>query len=244
MGGLEPLYERGGKIIQHHGWSDALVSALGGSSQFYEEVMKIMGAERTKSFYKLYLVPGAGHCGGGIGCYPTSGFQALVDWVENNIEPGALIGTRASDTDLNWPEARNRPICPYPEVARWNGTGSIEEADSFMCVPPIYVRIKPEVLNLKRKGVFTAFITMPHDYRMKDWNLQDLTCEGAPVKFGFAFKNVYVAKFATQDMQNVTPGESVTLTVKGEFYKDGVKALVQASDAIRVIKKHKKPPRW
>ncbi|CAB1065769.1 hypothetical protein D1BOALGB6SA_10568 [Olavius sp. associated proteobacterium Delta 1] len=244
MGGLEPLYEQGGKIIQHHGWSDALVSALGGSSQFYEEVMKIMGAERTKSFYKLYLVPGAGHCGGGIGCYPTSGFQALVDWVEDNIEPGALIGTRASNTDLNWPEARTRPICPYPEVARWNGTGSIEAADSFICVPPIKVRIKPEALNLKRKGVFTAFITMPHEYRMKDWNLQDLTCEGAPAKFGFAFKNVYVAKFATQDLQDVTTGKSVTLTVKGEFQVDGAKAHVQASDAIKVIKKHKKPPRW
>jgi hypothetical protein len=242
MGGLEPLYKKGGKIIQHHGWADSLVSALGGSSQFYETVMKEMGVKRTKSFYKLYMVPGAGHCGGGIGCYPTTGFQALVDWVENNKEPAALIGSRAANVDKNpwypdWTAARSRPICPYPEVARWDGSGSIEDASSFMCVPPIEVRIEPEVLNLKRKGEFVAFITVPHDYHMKDWNLHDITCEGAPAKYGFAIGNMYIAKFSTQALKDVTPGKSVTLTVEGVFQNNGKEALVQASDTVMVIEK-------
>jgi hypothetical protein len=240
MGGLGPLYKKGGKIIQHHGWADSLVSALGGSSGFYETVMKKMGVERTKSFYKLYLIPGAGHCGGGIGCYPTTGFQALVDWVETNKEPGALLGSRAANVDknpyYNWPAARTRPICPYPEVARWDGSGDIEVAESFMCVPPIEVRIEPEVLKLKKKGEFVAFITVPHDYHIEDWNLHDITCEGAPAKYGFAHGNVYYARFRTQDLQNVTPGKSVTLTVEGVFQKDGKEALVQGSDTVRVIK--------
>jgi len=241
MGGFERLYKKGAKIIQHHGWADSLVSALGGSSQFYESVMKIMGSKRTKGFYKLYMVPGAGHCGGGIGCYPTTGFQALVDWVENNIEPGALIGSRAANVDKNpwypnWTAARTRPNCPYPEVARWDGLGSIEEASSFMCVPPIEVRIQPELLNLKGRSLFSAYITVPDDYRIKDWNLHDITCEGAPAKFGYARGNGYYAIFNTEDLQNVTPGEEVTLTVKGTFSYDGKLAQIQASDTVRVIK--------
>jgi hypothetical protein len=236
MGGFKPVYKKGAKIVQAHGWSDSLVSALAASTGLYESVMKKMGVEKTKSFWKLYLVPGAGHCGGGIGAYPTTGFQAMVDWVEKGIEPGALIGTRNADTDANYPLKRTRPICPYPEVARWDGSGSIEDASSFMCVPPIEVRIEPEVLNLKKKDAFVAFITVPRDYDMRDWNLQDITCEGAPAKYGFAYGNVYYARFRTQDLQNVTPGKSVTLTVKGVFQNNGKEALVQASDTVRVIK--------
>jgi len=238
MGGFEPLYRKGGKIIQVHGWADALVSALGASTQFYDGILKKMGIERTKSFYKLYMAPGAGHCGGGIGYYPAwnDTFDALVKWVENGIEPSAIVGKRAAGTDPYWPNERTRPVCPYPEVARYSGTGSQEDAANFMCVPPIEVRVEPEVLNLKKKGVFSAFITMPPDYEMKDWNLQNITCEGAPARFGFAFGNVYYVAFNTQDLQNVTPGKSVTFTVKGKFNHGGKDALVQASDTIRVIK--------
>jgi hypothetical protein len=105
-----------------------------------------------------------------------------------------------------------------------------------MCVPPIEVRIEPEVLKLKRKGEFVAFITVPRDYHIEDWNLHDITCEGAPAKYGFAHGNVYYARFRTQDLQNVTPGKAVTLTVKGVFQKDGKEALVQGSDTIMAIK--------
>jgi hypothetical protein len=188
------------------------------------------------------MVPGAGHCGLGIGYYPTwsQGFGALVDWVENGKEPGAIIGARAANTDPYFPAELTRPICPYPEVARYSGTGSPYDAANFSCIPPIDVRIEPEVLNLDRKGVFTAFITIPRDYRMKDWNLQDVTCEGVPAKFGFPHGNVYVAKFDSEDFQDVlTPGESVTLTVKGVFNHDGKEALAQASDTVRVIEHDK-----
>ena len=84
-----------------------------------------MGVEKTKSFWKLYLVPGAGHGGGGLSAWPsnTSAFNAMVDWVENGIEPGALIGSRNANVDLNYPAARTRPSCPYPEVARYSGIG-------------------------------------------------------------------------------------------------------------------------
>jgi feruloyl esterase len=237
MGGLAPLKAKGGKMIHYHGWGDSLVSPLT-STRFYETVMSQMGVAKTKSFYKLYMAPGLGHVTGGIGYLHTwtDAMTALVNWVENGIEPDSLIGTRNPNSAWGWP-TMTRPLCPYPEVARYSGTGSIWEAANFMCVPPIEVRIEPEMLNLKRKkGEFVAFITVPHDYHIKDWNLHDITCEGAPAKYGFAHGNVYYARFRTQDLQNVTPGKSVTLTVKGVFQKDGKGALVQGSDTVMVIK--------
>ena len=236
MGGYKAVYKKGAKIVQTHGWSDALVSALPASRELYENTMQTMGIEKTKSFWKLYLVPGAGHGGGGLSTWVTNtdGFNAMVDWVENGEEPGAIIGSRKANVDANYPDARTRPNCPYPEVARWDGVNNKEVAESFMCVPPINVNIVPEVLNLKSKGVFTALITIPRDYDMRDWNLHDITCEGAPVKFGFSHGNVYYATFRTQDLQGVTPGKSVTFTVKGKFTK-GQDALVQASDTVRVF---------
>ena len=86
--------------------------------------LQTMGVEKTKSFWKLYLVPGAGHGGGGLSAWTTNttAFNAMVDWVENGIEPGALIGSRNANVDANYPAARTRPNCPYPEVARWNGS--------------------------------------------------------------------------------------------------------------------------
>jgi len=238
MGGFKAVYKKGAKIVQFHGWSDALVTALAASRGLYETTLQTMGIEKTKSFWKLYLVPGAGHGGGGLSTWTTNttGFNAMVDWVENGVVPGALLGSRSENIDANYPAARTRPNCPYPEVARWDGQGSIEVADSFSCVPPIDVNILPEALNLKSKGVFTAIITVPPDYHMRDWNLQDITCEGALAKFGFAHGNVYYATFRTQDLQDVTPGKSVTFTVKGKFQKDGKDALVQASDTIKIVK--------
>ena len=238
MGGLDHVYWKGAKIVQTHGWSDALVTALAASRGLYETTLQSMGVERTKSFWKLYLVPGGGHGGGGLSAWPTNttAFNAMVDWVENGNEPAALIGSRNANVDANYPAARTRPSCPYPEVARWSGTGSTDDAANFSCVPPIEVRIEPEVLNLKSRGVFTAFITVPRDYDMKDWNLQDITCQGASPKFGFARGNVYFATFSVQDLQNVSPGKSVELTVKGKFSNSGQDALVQASDTVRVIK--------
>jgi len=233
MGGFDPLYKKGVKIVQTHGWSDALVTPLAASRELYENQLQTRGAEKTKSFWKLYLVPGAGHSGGGLSAWPANEdvFNAMVDWVENGNEPGALIGSRNANVDANYPNPLTRPSCPYPEVARYSGIGSIDDAANFTCVPPIDVNIVPEALNLKSKGVFTALITIPRDYDMRDWNLRDITCEGAPAKFGFAHGNVYYATFRTQDLQDVTPGKSVTFTVKGKFTK-GQDALVQASDAV------------
>jgi feruloyl esterase len=240
MGGLEAVYAKGAKIVQTHGWSDALVTPLAGSLGPYETALQNMGVEKTKRFWKLYMVPGGGHGVGGLSAWPanTDAFRAMVDWVENGIEPGAIIGSRNANVDPNYPDPRTRPNCPYPEVARYSGSGSIDDAANFMCVPPIEVSIKPKTINLKKKGVVTAFITVPEGYDFEDWNIGDLTCEGAPTIEEKLTKNKYIAKFRAQDFVGIEPGQKVELTVKGTFSPDDSRvALIQASDKVRVMGK-------
>ena len=238
MGGYGPLKEKGGKIIMQTGYGDGLVSALT-STALYETVLAQMGTAETQSFWKLYMAPGMGHGGEGVGGLPVFDdyMPKLVNWVENGVEPTTLTQIR---TETEFLSARTRPLCTYPMVARYSGSGSIDEAANFMCVPPIEVSIKPKTINLKKKGVFTAFITVPEGYDLKDWNIEELTCEGAPAVRGKLSKNKYIAKFRARDLVDVEPGQAVELTVKGAFNPDDAQvALIQASDKVRVIGKKK-----
>jgi hypothetical protein len=74
--------------------------------------------ERLQKFYRLFRVPGAGHCG------VPNGFDALVDWVENGVAPEQIIQTSG---------ARTRPMCPYPQKAIYKGTGDTDDAANFFC---------------------------------------------------------------------------------------------------------------
>jgi len=123
---LSRFSERGGKIIQYHGWADAALTPYM-SIDYYERVLKQMGHEPTSDFYKLYLVPGMFHCGGGSGPNIFDVFTPLVNWVENGVSPGEIIARHpVSD--------RTRPLCSYPQVAQYSGSGSIDRAENFKCV--------------------------------------------------------------------------------------------------------------
>jgi hypothetical protein len=94
------------------------------------------GTNDTSNFSRLFLIPGMNHCSGGPATDAFDGFGALVNWVENGQAPDRIIGTaRAGNADVTWPN-RTRPLCPYPKQARYNGTGSIEDAASFTCQAP------------------------------------------------------------------------------------------------------------
>ena len=240
LGGFEPIYRKGVKIVQTHGWSDSLVTALAASAGLYETTLKAMGVSQTKSFWKLYLVPGAGHGGGGLSAWPTNtaAFDAMVDWVERGIEPGALIASRAANVDANYPNARTRPSCPYPEVARWNGSaanGGIDNAANFSCAPPVEVKIEPDPISLTGTSTFTASIALPEGYTVNDWNIHNVYCGKAPMVQGTIVGNTYVAKFKTQDLTGVSPGPAVTLGVTLNFLHNGVEALTQGYGTVRII---------
>lgn len=89
------------------------------------------GAEPTSDFIRLFMPPGVTHCAGGPGPQPTGQLEALIDWVEEGTAPETLTAIRADQTGV----VRSRPLCPYPLVARHTGTGSTDEAASFVCSP-------------------------------------------------------------------------------------------------------------
>ena len=78
------------------------------------------------------MVPGMGHCAGGPGPNRFDALSALEQWVEQDIPATRIIASRVEEDAV----VRTRPLCPYPEVAEWNGTGSTDAAANFSCVAP------------------------------------------------------------------------------------------------------------
>jgi feruloyl esterase len=135
---LKAFKNRGGKLILWHGWSDAALAPTA-TIDYYSSVISTMGRKDADSFTQLYMVPGMQHCGGGPGPNSFGGpmTAALERWVEQGSAPGKIIATKLK-TDGNPASgvARTRPLCPYPQVARYSGSGSIDEAANFACVVP------------------------------------------------------------------------------------------------------------
>jgi tannase/feruloyl esterase len=124
---LSRFKARGGKIVSYFGWADPALNPLMGVG-YYENVMRTLGSSTT-DFYRLFMVPGMFHCGGGVGVSTFDAFTPLVEWVEKGSAPRAIVGSRLVDGKT----VRTRPLCPYPQVAVYNGSGSIDEAASFTC---------------------------------------------------------------------------------------------------------------
>jgi len=135
---LKAFHDRGGKLIFFHGWGDAAL-APSETVDYYEKVIAKMGRKEAESFTRLYMVPGMQHCGGGPG--PNSfGPQitaALERWVEQGAAPDRIVATKYKNAgDPSNGVDRTRPLCPYPQVARHQGSGSIEDAANFVCRTP------------------------------------------------------------------------------------------------------------
>jgi hypothetical protein len=121
----------GGKVIMWHGWADAIVP-VEQSIRYYNEVTGVSGAE-TPSFARLFLAPGVNHCGGGYGPAPADPFSSLVSWVEHGSAPDMLPAVQRNAAGQ---VTRSRPLCTYPAVAIYNGTGDPNVAASFTCRAP------------------------------------------------------------------------------------------------------------
>ena len=141
---------RGVKIIQYHGWNDQTLQPAF-SPQYYDQVVKANGGlERTQQFYRLFMVPGMNHCNGGIGASNFGGVgqqippsrdaqhdlvTALENWVERGAAPAQFIGTKYTDAEATTKTVQfTRPICLYPSVARYKGTGDPNDGSNFACV--------------------------------------------------------------------------------------------------------------
>ena len=117
----------GGKILMYYGWADPALNARMGV-EYYEKVLARMGPSTTE-FYRLFMVPGMFHCGGGVGLNTFDWLTPLIDWVEKGVAPDVIVGSRMVEGTVVW----KRPVCPYPKTARYKGTGAIDDSAAFEC---------------------------------------------------------------------------------------------------------------
>lgn len=123
---------RGGKLILYAGWADPIVPP-GDTIQYYEAVTRAMGGpQKTQEFARLFVAPGMGHCSGGPGPNTFDALTALDQWVTKGKAPEQIVASHETNGKVD----RTRPLCPYPQVARYKGAGSVDEAANFRCVQP------------------------------------------------------------------------------------------------------------
>ncbi len=126
---LKPYFDRGGKIISYHGWTDPQISP-GSTVDYYQTVLdKMGGAGKVQENYRLFMVPGMNHCGGGTGTDQFDMLTALENWVEKKQTPATIPASRV----VNGQTVRTRPLCPFPQVATYKGSGNTDEAANFVC---------------------------------------------------------------------------------------------------------------
>lgn len=124
---LSAFHARGGKILLYHGWAEPALSPLM-SIKYFEDVQKTMGA-KTDDVLRMFMMPGVFHCGGGPGPDAFDRMTPLVDWVERGVAPSRIVVSKLEGNAVK----RTRALCPYPQVAKYKGAGSTDDAASFEC---------------------------------------------------------------------------------------------------------------
>jgi pimeloyl-ACP methyl ester carboxylesterase len=140
---LAALKARGAKILLYHGVSDAIFSAED-TRQWWERLNETQAAkgERAQDFARYFPVPGMNHCSAGPAPDQFDALTPLVAWVEKGIAPQTITvsargagnaGGQNAELPKDWSATRTRPLCAYPQIATYKGSGSLEEAASFSC---------------------------------------------------------------------------------------------------------------
>lgn len=144
---LREFRDRGGKIIMYSGWADPIGPPVD-AVNYFQRVEGALGArQQMDRFFRLFMVPGMAHCGGGPGPNFFGGFgpeasppeiqrdpehdmlSALVQWVEKGVAPSHIVASHMTNGKID----RTRPLCPYPNVEHWNGIGNSDDAKNFTC---------------------------------------------------------------------------------------------------------------
>ena len=125
---LKPFFSRGGKLLLYHGWSDQQVAPLN-SITYFDDVLKASGKSAAGKSIALYLVPGMGHCQGGPGTDSFDKVAAAEEWVRTGSAPAQIIASHRTSGTTD----RTRPLCQYPLVAKYKGSGNTDDASNFAC---------------------------------------------------------------------------------------------------------------
>jgi len=127
---LSAFKARGGKLLTYHGWSDTAIPPEN-SINYRESVLSKMGAKQD-NWYRLFMVPGMGHCQGGPGPNQFNYMGAMERWRESGTAPEFLMAEHVANNRVDM----TRPLCPYPQVATYKGIGSTNDAANFSCKAP------------------------------------------------------------------------------------------------------------
>ena len=126
---LGPFFSHGGKLLQYHGWNDTLIAPENSVNYYTSVADKLGGANKVNDSYRLFMVPGMAHCRGGDGTDRFDVISAMEQWVEKRKAPESIIASRYADDK----PGRTRPLCPYPQVPAYKGSGSTDDAANFAC---------------------------------------------------------------------------------------------------------------
>jgi feruloyl esterase len=121
----------GGKLLLWHGWEDQHISPQG-TLEYWDAMQRTLGKPAVDSFAKLFLFPGVAHCGGGEGPNVFDVLTPVMAWTESGRVPSKIVASRIDNGTVT----RTRPVFPYPAVARYDGTGSIDDAANFVSSTP------------------------------------------------------------------------------------------------------------
>ena len=126
---LSKFKAHGGKLIMYHGWADPAIQPEH-TVLYYSSVLDTMG-KKQDDWLRLFMIPGMGHCGGGATNSPNTfnTVGTLEAWRENGKAPDSMMGSNAA-------AGVTRPLCPYPQVAKYKGTGDTKVAENFVCAQP------------------------------------------------------------------------------------------------------------
>lgn len=128
--GLDRFFSQSRKLLLSHGWSDGLIPPQS-TVNFYEALRKDIGNRKARDGVRLFMVPGMGHCAGGSGPSNIDYLGAIDNWVETGKAPEQLTASNPPGAP-----ARTRPLCAYPKVAKYSGSGSTDEEKNFRCDAP------------------------------------------------------------------------------------------------------------
>jgi feruloyl esterase len=125
---LNKFFSRGGKLFMYHGWSDPQVNPMN-SIFYYDDVVKTVGKNKAADSIALFMIPGMNHCAGGPGADTFDKMQVIEDWVENGKTPTRIIASHVTGGRAD----QTHPLCPFGQVATYNGSGDSNAAASFTC---------------------------------------------------------------------------------------------------------------